>query len=353
MNRFPKEKSSELTKIEKRYEAAHKKIKQQNSRNQNKYLRVILQNYSSVINKPRPKPEPKPVSESEEENALEEAPKFEVTFRDLSSNSQIDPTSREKQRKVSQAIRLVGSNYPDIVHDYAEGRISMSQLKQRYYSRVRNVNYTCLDDLKDLLKKDTNTASVKIRSCIRSKFAQQFKSPQKSESPSWNFSTKVPGKNYMPLNVVSNYIEAKSENSSLKERAKSAGRSREWRPFSRVDSSVFCSHSRQTSFNEKPTQKVRHIQPCNVNYGGRLSAKAMHDILVETIFPERKPQPTPLKLPKEVKDAVKNARTRVKDHRSTSRGSRPNTAVLRQRKNLSFSAFDVQDSIYIPDTISN
>ena len=80
-------------------------------------------------------------------------------------------------------------------------------------------------------------------------------------------------------------------------------------------------------------------------YGGRLSAKAMHDIMVESLFPYKKVKDNGNEITEEAREAMKKAAERIRNYKNKPR-SRSISIILKSSKKSSVLG-EVRDVIYI------
>ena len=71
------------------------------------------------------------------------------------------------------------------------------------------------------------------------------------------------------------------------------------------------------------TNDRKQLRVPNLKYGGRLSAKAMHDLVVESLYPCRRKVVSEVEIGKGVRRAVSSAKRRIKEYKIME--SRPRT----------------------------
>jgi hypothetical protein len=84
-----------------------------------------------------------------------------------------------------------------------------------------------------------------------------------------------------------------------------------------------------------------------LKYGGKLSAKAMHDMMVESIFPyKRPPEIQKNRVSPEVKSAVQKASERIKNY-SPYKHRRACSAMMKKTLTQNRATSEVRDIIYL------
>ncbi|CAG9333551.1 unnamed protein product [Blepharisma stoltei] len=335
-------------------EARNRKFRQQESRNHEKLLKVILQIYKPKYRRSeRPHLGKTPETDTESSNSESTETISEIKLNDYEPPKvKIDYSALEWDQKYKEANKITNGEFPGLIQDYCKGSISLSQLKQRYYSKKKNFNYYCLDDVQSSLiaPKEISLNPKKKHGCIkRLEVHPQRNLSVGKTSSGWNFSTKV---NNPRIELSPQSAEEKSNIKLSKtptNDSRAHHRQQRWCSVSKVDESLITDDYRK--YRVTNDRKERDVP--NIKYGGRLSAKNMHDILVSSLFPAKNPTERP-QTPQKVKDAVFAAKLRIKHHNNSPPvKSRPVTASLlnSRRTNVSFTGFEIRDQIYIPDEL--
>lgn len=333
-------------------EARTRKFKLQESKNHEKLLKVILQIYKPKY-RSRPKiNESQITSDTDLASDSSEIIDFEKEFklRDYQPPKIKAENLAEQDKRTKDARLITNGEFPDLIAEYVIGKLTLSQLKQRYYSKKRNISYFCLDDIQSSLLSSHNTSSKHIR---KRRCYKQAESPQKLGSSrnnsNWNFSTKA--NSVFSVIPKQRKVESQREMSSDSPTSKSdiSTRQKRWCSVSKVDESLITDDYRKY----RVTNDRRERDVPNMKHGGRLSAKNMHDILVGSLFPDKRTEIDRPETPKIVKDAIVAAKSRLRSYKnSPSIKARPVTSLLStHRTNVSFNGFEIKDQIYIPDEI--
>lgn len=185
-------------------DAKANKFKKLFSKSREKILKVIMQKYKQVLKrKPLTNPEETKDSGSDYPSSnSSDSPA--INHKDYTGQKiKIDDAAIEKQHRQDQVTKIMGSNYPHLASSYINGEITLAQLKQSYYYQAKKIEYTCYDNMKELLKSNNQDKSNKtIRECYRAKPNDQGPTRRRPQSASWNYNTKL-NKNYESTNVTS------------------------------------------------------------------------------------------------------------------------------------------------------
>ncbi|OMJ91549.1 hypothetical protein SteCoe_5925 [Stentor coeruleus] len=317
-------------------DAKANKFKKLFSKSHEKILKVIMQKYKPTLKHKQQKnpEETKDSGSSYLSSSDDECPI--IHRKDYSSQKiKVDDQTLEKQRRQEEATKIMGSNYPNLALSYANGEITLAQLKQSYYSQAKKIDYTCYDNMKNILRiKDQDYTHKSFRQCFRKKDIKKQMINSRPHSVLWNSNTKVQ-KDCDLIRITSsvyNSEEQKLSNSSL---------SKAWNNSVKADPGLITDDYRRINVTNDKRERPRS----SLYHGGRLSAKAMHDIMVESLFPEKKIVQDKRNISETSRNAMKKAVERVKNYRNNSHSM--SISVIGKFKRLRPSVAEVRDIIHL------
>lgn len=316
----------------------YRKFKQQESKSHEKLLKVILQIYKPYLRRGLKKPVAEELSENDTSEDNEE---FEpVRSKNYSAcKVKVDNETLEKQRKEEQGKKILGDSNPSLLSMYVNGEITLSQLKQNYYSQCKKIDYVCYDNLKSQLNLPEKSISSpnRTRECHQSYSKKEVNFRSRPKSASWNYNTKV--NHLSSFSVLAN---DKGNNDKELQKASSVYSKRKWNSSIKASQNLISDPCRLINVTndrkERPKSSIRH--------GGRLSAKAMHDIMVETIFPVKKEEKKEKAVPTEVRLAMRKAAERASSYKRKPH-SHSITSMIRSHHKQSSVKAEVRDIIYL------
>lgn len=326
----------------------------------------------------------------------------ELYYQDISTDS-ITPTpgpeisqaenSHLKEKRRKEAEELLHGEYPELCREYVNGKITMAQLKSRFFSKHRKIRYTCFDDLKEELKNDRilgveiddteglNRAVNKLKTKCekfnsdleRIKVITPHENIEEKERIEVRFAFKPfhnKTRNRLGRELMNRASRARNIHKSVEEEPKEQLPKE---PSLEPQGSVII-HSKSRTQRPKTTQTARKsISPLpnhsnsfianihdlrnpSMKRGGKLSARFMHDYLANV--PAKEPfKPMPSVSP-EVRKAVTTARTRLNEYKNR-KHSRVRYYIFRPNESLQpkwFRLFSYdskpQDLFDIPDALS-